>query len=100
MQNASREGKYSVYKLEPNFSVYLRLDTHYESKVLTASAKIITIHFVLRVGSAEFQASRLEAGQKITRLNQSLLDSHRYNHPSSAKICFNITSIEGIEDFK
>jgi len=68
--------------------------------VLTASAKITTMHFVLRVVSAEFQTSRLEAGQKITRRNQSLLDSHRYYLPSSANICFNITSIEGIEDFK
>jgi hypothetical protein len=50
--------------------------------------------------SVEIQTSRSEARHWRTKCKQSLLDSYRYNHPSSAKICFNITSIEGIKDFK
>jgi len=56
-----REEKFSLFKLEPNFSVDLRLGTHYESNVWTASATETTINFVLRVVSAEFQTSRSEA---------------------------------------
>jgi hypothetical protein len=78
----------------------LRLDTHFRSSVLTVSGTIITIHFLLHAVSAEFQTSRWEARHWRTKNKQSLLDSYRHNHPSSAKIWFNITSIEGIKDLK
>jgi hypothetical protein len=55
-----REEKFSVFKLGNNFSLDLRLHTHNESNVLTASTTITTISFVLRVVSAEFQTSRSE----------------------------------------
>jgi hypothetical protein len=57
------EEKFSGFKMDHIFSVYLRLGGHYECNVLTASAKITTNHFVLRVVSAEFQTSRSEARQ-------------------------------------
>jgi hypothetical protein len=50
--------------------------------------------------SVEIQTSRSEARHWRTKYNQSLLDSYQYNHPSSANICFNVTSIEEIKDFK
>jgi len=58
-----RKEKFSIFKLQPNFSIDLRLGTHYEitCNVLTGSATVTTIHFVLRVVSAEFQTSRSEA---------------------------------------
>jgi len=56
-----REEKFSVFKLDHNFSVYLRLGAHHEYNVLTVSAKISTKYFVLHVLSAEFQTSRSEA---------------------------------------
>jgi hypothetical protein len=56
-----REEKFSGFKMDHYFSVYLRLGRHYESNVLSMSVKITTNHFVLRVVSAEFQTSRSEA---------------------------------------
>jgi hypothetical protein len=55
-----REEKFSVFKLGHNFSRDLKLHTHNESNVLTASTTITTIFFVLRVVSAELQTSRSE----------------------------------------
>ena len=52
------EEKFSVFELGHNLSIDLRLRTHYESNVLTASTAITTIYFVLRIVSAEFQTSR------------------------------------------
>jgi len=92
-----KEEKFSVFKLQPNFSINLRLVTHCESNVLTASVTITTIHFALRVVSAEFQTSRSEARHQRTMCKTTLLDSYRYNRPSSANICFTITSIERIK---
>jgi hypothetical protein len=59
---SGREEKFSVFKMDHNFSVYLRLGRHYEGNVLSVSVKITTKRFVLRVVSAEFQTSRSEAG--------------------------------------
>ena len=95
-----REEKFSVLKMDHNFSVYLNLGIHYEHNMLTASAKIITIHIVLRVLSAEFQTSRSETHHYRSRCNPSLLDLYLYNLPSSAKMCFSIKRIERIDDFK
>ena len=58
---AGREEKFSVFKMDHTFSVYLKLGRYYESNVLSVSVKITTNHFVLRVVSAEFQTSRSEA---------------------------------------
>ena len=52
--------KFLIFNLKHNFSFDLRLHTHYESNVLTASTSIATFYFVLRVVSAEFQTSRSE----------------------------------------
>jgi len=57
-----REEKFLVFKLGHNFSLDLRLHTHYESNVLKASTTIKTIYFVLRVVSADLQTSRSEEG--------------------------------------
>jgi len=85
MKNEGRGKKFSVFNLSHNSSVYLRLSTHYESNVITASTTTTTIHFVLRVVSAEFQTSRSEARHWRTRRKQPLLGSYLYNLPSSAK---------------
>jgi hypothetical protein len=66
MQKAGREEKFSVFKLSRNFSVYLRLYTHYEIYVLTASTVITATYFVLRVVSVEIQTSRSEAHHQST----------------------------------
>jgi len=79
-------------------SIDLRLHTHYEGNVLTAST-ITTIYLVLRVVSADLQTSRSEKRHQQTWRILSLLDSYLYNLPSSEKKC-NITSIERMEDFK
>jgi hypothetical protein len=57
------EEKFSVFKFGHNFSIDLRLHTHYENKVLTASTTITEIYFVLRVVSADLQTSRSEERQ-------------------------------------
>jgi len=49
--------------MDHNFSVYLSFGTNFENNVLPASEKITTIHFILHVGSAEFQTSKSEARQ-------------------------------------
>jgi len=55
-----REEKFSVFKLDHNLSIGLRLHTHNESNVLRASATITTIYFVLRVVLVELQTNRSE----------------------------------------
>jgi len=50
--------------------------------------------------SAEFQTSRSEASHWRSMCKKQLLDSYRYNRPSSAKISFTITIIERIKGFK
>ena len=63
MKNMGRGEKFSVFNLSHNFSVYSKLGTHYENNVITVSTTITTIHFGLRVVSAEFHTSRSEARQ-------------------------------------
>jgi hypothetical protein len=58
-----RKKKFSVFKLGHNFSVGMKLGTHYESNVLTAATTITSIYFVLRVVSAEIQTNRSEERQ-------------------------------------
>ena len=63
----------------------MRLGTDYDSNVLTASTTItITIHFVLRVLSAEFQTSKSEARHWRMSHKLPLLDSYLHNLPNSA----------------
>jgi len=49
--------------LSHNSSVDLRLETHFESNVISASTSITTMYFALRVVSAEFHTNRSEARQ-------------------------------------
>jgi hypothetical protein len=56
----SRGGNFSVFNLSCNFSIDLRLDTHYESNVITESTTITKIHFFLRIVSAELHTNRSE----------------------------------------
>ena len=68
-------------------TVDLTLGNHYESNVIKASTTITTIHFALRVVSAEFHTNRSEARHYWTWRKQTLLDSYQYNLPNSAKDC-------------
>jgi len=81
------EQKTSVFKLGHNFSVDMFLGTRYESIVLTTPTTVTTIHFVLRVVSAEFHTNRSEARHKRRLRKQPLLDSYLCNLPNSAKGC-------------
>jgi hypothetical protein len=58
MKDMGRGEKFSVFNLSHNLSVYTKLVTPYESDVITVSIAITTIHFGLRVVSAEFHTNR------------------------------------------
>ena len=61
MKNEGGGEKFSVFNLSLNSTVHLTLGNHYESNVIKASTTITTIHFALRVVSAEFHTNRSEA---------------------------------------
>jgi hypothetical protein len=102
-----REEKFSVLKLGHNFSIFLRLHTHYESNVLTASTTITTTTTTttIHLSYVLCQLSSKPADQKdVTSVRD--VNYHSLTHIGiispvlqKTNVC-NITSIERIEDFK
>ena len=75
-----RVENYSILKSGPNFSIDLRLNTHYEYKPTTKTIS----HLVLPVVSGELHTSISEARQKHELGNLALLGLYLHNLPNSA----------------